>query len=112
MDAQTESKRIQQQFRIIGAIAIVILLGGMVFYHFVEKLSWVDALYFCTITLTTVGYGDISPQSTIGKLFTVLYVFVGIGIIATFANLLIKNSIAKRRDHHVYNQKRTRDSSN
>lgn len=36
------------------------------------------------ITLTTIGYGDLSPQTDLGKLFTILYILVGIGIILNF----------------------------
>lgn len=93
-----EIAEVYKNFRIAGLFTIVVLAGGTVFYHFIEKLSYVDALYFSVITLTTVGYGDISPQTQIGKLFTVGYVLVGIAIIGTFANLLLKRSMAKRHE--------------
>lgn len=86
----------QRNFRITAVIAISTLLVGTVFYHEVEKLNWLDAFYYCTITLTTVGYGDITPQTDAGKLFTIFYVLIGIGIIATFANLFLKNAVARR----------------
>lgn len=54
-----------------------------VFYHFIEKWSWVDAFYFSVITVATVGYGDFSPQTVLGKLFTVGYILVGIGLFVT-----------------------------
>ena len=54
-----------------------------VFYHFIEKWPWVDAFYFSVITVATVGYGDFSPQTTLGKLFTVGYILVGIGLFVT-----------------------------
>jgi hypothetical protein len=41
----------------------------------------VDALYFSVVTLTTVGYGDFAPQTDLGKLFTAVYVRLGIGIL-------------------------------
>lgn len=59
---------------------------GTVVYHYVENWPWIDALYFCVVTLTTIGYGDFTPQTTIGKLFTIGYIFVGIAIILTFIN--------------------------
>lgn len=86
----------QRNFRITAVIAISTLLTGAVFYHQVEKLNWLDAFYYCTITLTTVGYGDITPHTNAGKLFTIFYVLIGIGIIATFANLFLKNAVARR----------------
>jgi hypothetical protein len=44
----------------------------------------VDAFYFSVTTLTTVGQGDLTPKTTIGKLFTVVYIFAGLGIILGF----------------------------
>lgn len=94
--AEREYKKIQRNFRITGGIALTVLLSGAVFYHIVEKLNWLDAFYFCTITLTTVGYGDIVPHTNAGKFFTIFYVVIGVGILATFANLIIKNAVARR----------------
>ncbi|MFN0049431.1 MAG: potassium channel family protein, partial [Cytophagales bacterium] len=59
---------------------IVILGIGTVFYHFAENWSWIDALYFCVVTLTTIGYGDFSPRTELGKIFTIGYILLGIGI--------------------------------
>ena len=61
-------------------IASVVVAVGAVFYRFVEDLVWVDSIYFSVITLTTVGYGDFSPTTTTGKVFTIFYVLAGIGI--------------------------------
>jgi voltage-gated potassium channel len=68
---------------------------GAVFYHLVEGLSYVDAIYFTACTLTTVGYGDITPKTDAGKLFTAAYTFVGIGIFLGFAAALF-GSISDR----------------
>lgn len=86
----------------LGIAAGVMLLAGATFYHQTEKLSWLDAFYFCTITLTTVGYGDITPQTSAGKLFAIFYVIIGIGIIAGFANQLLQLAVTRRE----YNQAR------
>jgi voltage-gated potassium channel len=98
--AKKEYLSIQNQFRATAAVAAAMLAGGTVFYHFVEHFKWLDSLYFCVITLTTIGYGDFAPKTDLGKLFTIFYVLVGVGIIATFANLLIKKASAKRRIEH------------
>ena len=68
--------------------ALLILVAGTVFYRIVEGWSWVDSLYFAVVTLTTVGYGDFTPQTTAGKLFTVVYILVGLGILASFIGLI------------------------
>ena len=65
----------------IMAIASVVIGIGTVFYRYVEDLAWIDSLYFSVITLTTVGYGDFTPTTTAGKVFTMGYVLVGIGVL-------------------------------
>ncbi len=96
-EVQQEYDSVIRNFRIAGSVALIVLIGGSVFYHLVEKLQWIDSFYFSTITLTTIGYGDIVPHTAAGKLFTMFYAIVGIGIIGTFANLLLKRTIVKRQ---------------
>jgi voltage-gated potassium channel Kch len=73
-----------------------LLFTGTIFYHFQEGLSWLDSFYFTIITLTTVGYGDIYPHTDLGKIFTVFYVIIGIGIVASFINIMTKRRVEKR----------------
>lgn len=44
--------------------------------------NFFDAIYWAAISLTSVGYGDITPVSDVGRLFTILSAFVGVAIIA------------------------------
>ncbi len=75
---------------------VVVLASGTVFYHHFEKLKWLDSVYFCVVTLTTVGYGDITPKTDIGKLFTIFYILIGVGIIASSVSYLLRNRVQKR----------------
>lgn len=93
---EEEYRSIQRSYRIVAAFALIALSGGAVFYHLVEKLSWLNAFYFCTVTLTTVGYGDIVPRTNAGKIFTTFYIIIGVGILATFASLFIRHAVARR----------------
>lgn len=76
--------RREPQFVSLALLAAVAIASGTGFYTLVEGLRFVDALYFSVVTLTTVGYGDFAPQTDVGKLFTAVYVLVGVGILLTF----------------------------
>lgn len=77
-------------------LCLAILLSGTVFYSSVEDWHWVDALYFSATTLSTVGIGDLSPETQLGKVFTVVYVFVGVGVFIAlftqFARVLLRDT--------------------
>jgi len=85
----------------------VIIFIGTVFYHYVEEFAWVDAYYFSVIALTTVGFGDFSPVTTIGKIFTTIYILVGIGIlvafVSIFADRMINNQAIRKEIRHLEN---------
>jgi hypothetical protein len=63
------------------AYAMFTLLIGMIAYHWIEGWSYLDALYFSVISLATVGYGDFTPTTSLGRVFTIFYVINGIAIL-------------------------------
>ena len=69
-------------------LVVFVLISGTLFYHGIEGWNWLDSLYFSVITLTTVGYGDLSPHTDAGKAFTIVYILVGLGILAGFITLV------------------------
>jgi voltage-gated potassium channel len=71
-------------FRTLLITVLLTILFGAMFYHRLEGWSILDALYFCIVTLTTVGDANLSPATTGGKIFTIFYVLVGIGILLGF----------------------------
>nr|WP_145403909.1 potassium channel family protein [Paenibacillus xylanexedens] len=71
------------KFLALFVLTVATLLSGTLFYTRVEGLHWIDALYFCAVTLTTVGHPSFVPSTGLGKAFTVIYMFAGIGL--TFA---------------------------
>ena len=76
------------EFRAALALSVLILLSGTLFYRGVEGWGWIDALYFSATTISTVGLGDLTPQTALGKVFTVIYIFVGVGVfVALFSQV-------------------------
>lgn len=96
--SKKEQKKLLMYFRIVAGLALAAIVVGAVFYHYVENLSWIDSIYFCVVTLATVGYGDITPTTDIGKIFTAFYILIGVGIIATFINLALRRAVLVRKD--------------
>lgn len=81
-----------KEFRALFYWVIGILALGTWFYARVEGWRALDALYFTITTLTTVGYGDFYPRTDAGKIFTMFYIFVGIGLLSGFIILLGERS--------------------
>ncbi len=80
------------EFRSLCILVGIVIGSGTIFYHFVEGMGWIDAFYFCVITLTTIGYGDLTPKTPMGKLFTVVYIFVGLGLLAAFISYVAQQA--------------------
>ena len=76
--------------KVLAASAVTIIIVGTIVYMVLERWSPIDALYFSVVTLATVGFGDLHPTTDAAKLFTVLYILSGLGIIAAFASELPK----------------------
>ena len=75
-------------FRASGILAVLLLTSGTLFYSAVEGWRWIDALYFSVATLSTVGYGDLVPQTDLGKIFTICFILVGLGVFVTLVTRL------------------------
>jgi voltage-gated potassium channel len=72
------------RFRIryaLAALAVAVLLGTFSF-HLLEGWSLADSLYATVQTVTTVGYGDVTPQTAAGRTFASIFMFLGFGTVA------------------------------
>ena len=85
-----------EAFRTLLALVVSLLVSGTVFFTLVEGWSVLDSFYFSVTTLTTVGFGDPAPATAAGKIFTIVYIFVGLGVIGGFINVLAKHTFARR----------------
>jgi voltage-gated potassium channel Kch len=85
------------EFRGLAVVLAVWVAMGTIIYSSYEDWSVIDSLYFCVMTLTTIGYGDLTPTSDIMKLYTVLYAVLGIGFFVAFNAKIVQIAIASRK---------------
>lgn len=77
---------------LIGITFILIIFTyGILGSIYIMHLNLEDAFYFTMITIATVGYGDITPVTSLQKLFVTILAFDGIGIIAYIFTVIIDN---------------------
>jgi voltage-gated potassium channel len=96
------------------SVLAAILLGTVVF-HLVEGWSILDSLYVTAQTVTTVGFGDLTPRTVFGRIFATLFMVVGVGIVLyaltstmqsivhseLFAQYGHSRKMSKLRDHFI-----------
>ncbi|MCL5408739.1 MAG: ion channel [Candidatus Omnitrophica bacterium] len=69
--------------RIFYVLVAILLIFAFLFSHY-EKISFFKAFYWAVTTASTVGYGDVVPHNTIGRVIAILLMFFGIGILSIF----------------------------
>ena len=83
-----------------GLIFIVALfVYGIVGTHHIMKLNWFDSIYYATITMTTVGYGDYLPSTGIQKIFATTLAIGGVALLAYVFNIILANFQEKMSEY-------------
>lgn len=71
------------------SIFVLLAIGTFTFKH-IEGWSTANSLYFTGMTMLTVGYGDIAPHTTAGKMAALIFAFVSVGIALYAVNLIAR----------------------
>lgn len=87
-----------RQVRVLIGLTAFLIGIASVFYHYVEGWGWIDCFYFSVVTISTLGYGDFTPQTAIGKLFTSVYVLCGLGLFVTTATTIGDSIVSRARE--------------
>jgi voltage-gated potassium channel Kch len=70
-----------------------------------EPWTPTDAVYYSVVTLTTVGYGDLYPKTDTGKYFTCLFVYLGVGMVASMLSYAVSVLLCSSRSAVVVKEK-------
>ena len=103
------------RIRIVLMSVLASLLLGTVTFHLVEGWSILDSLYVTAQTVTTVGFGDLTPRTVTGRIFATFFMVVGVGIVLyaltstvqsivhseLFAQYGHSRKMSKLRDHFI-----------
>ena len=99
--------------RLFVIIVILIVISGFILAVAEPDIGLADAMWWSIVTVTTVGYGDISPATPAGRVLAIALMFSGIGLLAAFSATIasvfvdrkIKDdlgmTIHKQRDHII-----------
>jgi len=66
-------------------------------FRLLEGWSLLDAAFFAVVTISTVGYGELVPQTVAGKLFAMFYILVGLGVFVAAASA-VADALMRRRE--------------
>ncbi len=87
----------KSQFTRVWALLLIFLIIGTVGYHFIENMKWFDSLYMTSVILSTVGFGGgLNDLSAAGRLFTMVLIIFGVGIVA-FAITMISEYVVSNQ---------------
>jgi voltage-gated potassium channel len=85
---------IKLRLKIFLMIFFAVIAVGTLGMMAIEKRSLVDSFYFVVVTMATVGYGDVHPVTTLGKIFTLFIIVTGVGtfisVIANFTEFMLE----------------------
>jgi voltage-gated potassium channel len=87
------SARISFRIRYALLALLAAVLFGTIGFHLIERWPLADSLYVTVQTLTTVGYGDQTPHSGVGRMFAVAVMLLGAGGVALAISTIVQSVV-------------------
>lgn len=97
--------------RMVLVYFLAILILGTVGYRLLTPLGWLDSLYFTVTTIATVGFRELAELDAAGKIFTMLLIFGGAGLLAYTFTTVVEITLDEHTRTYfqlMYNLRRTR----
>lgn len=95
----------KNRLRVVALILAVVVIIGTAGFWLIEHIPLLDALYMTVITVSTVGYKEIVPLSSGGKIFAIFLITIGVGTVfyavGTFINVTIQEYL-----RHTFGRRR------
>ena len=99
-----------RRFGVSVGILVFLLFAGTVGYMVLEGWTVIDALYMTVITFTTVGYEEVQPLSTAGRIFNIFLIVGGVGAMLYFLTALMSHIVEEEVFHAFVRRRRMRST--
>lgn len=92
-----------QRVQALLMVCLLIALTQALVMSRIEGWSFLDAFYFSVVSMSTVGYGEPSPQTALGKVFTMVFLVVGIGVFVLAVSTIAQSILGEfeRLERHT-----------
>ena len=90
IDLNTELYQQLKPFRLPLILVVLMIMVGALGYVIIDGFTLLDAIYQSGITFTTVGFGEISPISPAGRIFTITLIILGFGVFSMSIGILVE----------------------
>ena len=90
VDLNTELYQQLKPFRLPLILVVFMIMVGALGYVIIDGFTLLDAIYQSGITFTTVGFGEISPISPAGRIFTITLIILGFGVFSMSIGILVE----------------------
>jgi voltage-gated potassium channel len=77
-------------------LSLIIIFSGTAGYMIIEGWRFLDALYMTIITISTVGYREVNQVGDLGRIFTIVVVFTGVGFTLYVAGAVVQFMVEGR----------------
>lgn len=84
-----ENESVKKMETLASVVLVCYVLTGIGFYSIVAEWPIIDSVYFTIVTVTTVGYGDLVPQTHPQLVFTIFFMLLGVGFVGGMLGVLI-----------------------
>jgi voltage-gated potassium channel len=96
---------IRFRLRFYLIVLLVVIVFGTIAFQRLEGVTLTEAFYFLVVTIATVGYGDIHPVTTSGRILTVILIVLGVGtflgVVANATELMLNRREQEAMTHKI-----------
>lgn len=85
-------------FMYLVIVTVILVLLGAEIYSVAENINYFDSIWWAITTTTTVGYGDISPHTEVGRFVAVILMLLGIGLIGSVTSTVTAFFVEEKND--------------